>query len=85
MVIPVQEIESAVPAQRHWAGFLGPLLQDAIAAFPVAGSTEIVLRLRQPTVVWRVIGRDAFVTEVYVHADDYRRMLAMINSAMAVA
>ena len=85
MVIPVREIESAFPAHRQWPGFLGPLLKNATAAFPVAGSTEIVLHLSQPAVVWRVISRDVPVTQVHVHADDPRRMLDMLSRAMAVA
>ena len=85
MVIPIREIESAFPAHRQWPGFLGPLLQYATAAFPVAGSTETVLHLSQPAVVWRVIGRDVPVTQVHVHADDSRRMLDMLSRAISLA
>ena len=85
MVIPLSEIESASLVHRHWPGLLGPLLQDATAAFAVVGSTEIVLLLSRPATVWRVFGRDMAVSEVHVHADDSRRMLEALSMAIAAA
>jgi hypothetical protein len=84
-VIPIRVIESAALERRHWPGLLGPVVRDAMAGFPVAGSTEIALHLNQPATVWRVFGRDVTVTEIHVHADDPRRMMTALSAAIAGA
>src|SRR5205823_1980144 len=81
-VIPVKKIESAALERRHWGWMLGPVLRDAVAGFPVAGSTEIALQLNRPATVWRVFGRDVTVTEIHVHADDPRRMMTALSAAI---
>ena len=81
LTVPLADIEAVGASTRHWSALLGPLIREGVGAFPAGGSTNLMLRLRRPALLWRALRSETAVHEIHLHADEPARLLRALSEA----